>query len=164
MKKRDQYIEEYFLVLTLAAMVILIFGQVVGRYVFQSAPSWTEELARYIHIWQVWIGASYGIRLQRHLRIEAFRDLFSDVGKKVLDTISILVWFVLALSLAILGTQLVLSSLKNGQLTPAMQLPMWIPFLAIPLGSAGMVLRLLQQIWLIWKTPSPGTREGGNLV
>ncbi|CAM3397173.1 TRAP transporter small permease [Cytobacillus oceanisediminis] len=162
MKRLDKYLEEVFLVLTLAGMVILIFAQVVGRYVFDSAPSWTEELARYIHIWQVWIGASYAVRLRAHIRVEAFRNLFSDSFKKVLDTLSILVWFILALFLAVLGTQLVFSSLKNGQTTPAMQLPMWIPFLAIPLGGAGMSIRLLQQLWFIWKTPVRS--EGGEAV
>lgn len=59
MIKKFEKAEEAFLVLTLVAMVALIFGQVVGRYVFSNAPSWTEEMARYIHIFQVWIGASY---------------------------------------------------------------------------------------------------------
>lgn len=163
MKKRDQYIEEIFLVLTLAAMVLLIFGQVVGRYVFQSAPSWTEELARYIHIWQVWIGASYAVRLGKHIRVEAFINLFSTTVQKVFETVSIIIWFILALFLAVTGTQLVLSSIQNGQLTPAMQLPMWIPYLAIPLGGAGMSIRLIQQLWFIWRTPS-NDNKGGNQV
>ncbi|WNS76606.1 TRAP transporter small permease [Bacillus sp. DTU_2020_1000418_1_SI_GHA_SEK_038] len=163
MKFKDQYIEEFFLILTLVAMVALIFGQVVGRYIFNSAPSWTEELARFIHIWQVWIGASYAVRLQAHIRVEAFRNLFSTFIQKILDTVSNLVWFSLALFLAILGTQLVLSSLNNGQVTPATQLPMWIPFLAIPLGGIGMSIRLLQQLWIIWKSPS-NPSEGGTPI
>lgn len=50
MIKKFEKAEEAFLVLTLVLMVALIFGQVVGRYVFSNAPSWTEEMARYIHI------------------------------------------------------------------------------------------------------------------
>jgi C4-dicarboxylate transporter, DctQ subunit len=162
-KHKDEYIEEFFLVASLVAMVVLIFGQVVGRYVFQSAPSWTEEMARYIHIWQVWIGASYAIRQQKHIRVEAFRSLFSHRNQQILDTISIIIWFVLALFLAVLGTQLVVSSFHNGQLTPAMQLPMWIPFIAIPLGGTGMCVRLIQQLWIIWRTPV-NKGQGGDLI
>ncbi|MDQ0273131.1 TRAP transporter small permease [Cytobacillus purgationiresistens] len=158
---KDRYIEEIFLVLTMVVMVLLIFAQVVGRYVFSAAPSWTEELARYIHIWQVWIGASYAIRLREHIKIEAFTNLFSTFMRKIFETLAIIVWFLLALSLAILGTQLVLSSMKNGQLTPAMQIPMWIPFLAIPLGGAGMSLRLIQQLWIIWRMPPEDHKEEG---
>ncbi|WP_019240460.1 TRAP transporter small permease [Bacillus sp. AP8] len=164
MKMKDKYIEEIFLVFTMIMMVILIFIQVVGRYIFNEAPSWTEELSRYIHIWQVWIGASYAVRLREHIRIEAFVNLFSLLGRKIFETLSIIVWFLLALFLAVIGTQLVLSSLKNGQLTPAMQLPMWIPFLAIPLGGLGMALRLIQQLWIIWRKLPSNSKEGGNLI
>ncbi|MGR3765952.1 TRAP transporter small permease [Rossellomorea sp. NS-SX7] len=152
MKKKFDVLEETILVLTLALMVALIFGQVVGRYVFSSAPSWTEEMARYIHIFQVWIGASYAVKKRQHIRIESFIELFKGTARKLLETVSLIIWFLLALFLAVFGTQLVLASLQNGQVTPAMQLPMWIPFLAIPIGGAGMALRLLQQLVTIWRT------------
>lgn len=151
MKKKFDVFEETILVLTLALMVALIFSQVVGRYVFSSAPSWTEEMARYIHIFQVWIGASYAVKKRQHIRIESFIELFKGTARKVIDTAALLIWFLLALFLAVFGTELVLASIQNGQVTPAMQLPMWVPFLAIPLGGAGMALRLLQQLVGIWR-------------
>ncbi|XXM71966.1 TRAP transporter small permease [Lysinibacillus sphaericus] len=160
MKKKFDVFEETILVLTLALMVALIFSQVVGRYVFSSAPSWTEEMARYIHIFQVWIGASYAVKKRQHIRIESFVELFKGTARKVVDTAALLIWFLLALFLAVFGTQLVLASIQNGQVTPAMQLPMWVPFLAIPLGGAGMALRLLQQVVGIWRnTDEPPSGE-----
>lgn len=152
MKKKFEYLEEMILVLTLAIMVALIFAQVVGRYVFSSAPSWTEEMARYIHIFQVWIGASYAVKKRQHIRIEAFIDLFRGTSRKILETLALIIWFGLAVFLAFFGTQLVLASFQNGQITPAMQIPMWLPFLAIPIGGAGMALRLVQQFIMIWRT------------
>jgi C4-dicarboxylate transporter, DctQ subunit len=152
MKKKFEYFEEMILVLTLAIMVALIFAQVVGRYVFSSAPSWTEEMARYIHIFQVWIGASYAVKKRQHIRIEAFIDLFRGTSRKILETFALIIWFGLAVFLAFFGTQLVLASFQNGQITPAMQIPMWLPFLAIPIGGAGMALRLVQQFIMIWRT------------
>lgn len=152
MKEKFEYLEEMILVLTLAIMVALIFAQVVGRYVFSSAPSWTEEMARYIHIFQVWIGASYAVKKRQHIRIEAFIDLFRGTSRKIIETLALIIWFGLAVFLAFFGTQLVLASFQNGQITPAMQIPMWLPFLAIPIGGAGMALRLVQQFIMIWRT------------
>lgn len=143
--------EESALVLTLVAMVVLIFVQVVGRYVFGSAPSWTEELARYIHIFQVWIGASYAVKSREHIRVGAFIERFQGLPRKILETVGIIIWFCLALFLAFYGTELVLTSFQNGQVTPALQLPMWIPFIAVPLGSAGMAIRLIVQISKVWR-------------
>lgn len=152
--------EEAFLVLTLVLMVILIFGQVVGRYVFSNAPSWTEEMARYIHIFQVWIGASYAVKLRQHIRVEAFITRFSGLPRKILETVSLAVWFSLALFLAFFGTQLVLQSIENSQVTPAMQIPIWLPFLAVPLGGLGMAIRLIHQLILIWRGDYEMHKEG----
>lgn len=146
MLKKFAKFEEILLVFSLVLMVALIFGQVVGRYVFSSAPSWTEEMARYIHIFQVWIGASYAVKLRQHIRVEAFITRFHGVFRQVLEILSILIWFVMALFLAVFGTELVLSSINHGQLAPAMQIPIWIPYLAIPLGGIGMAIRLIIQI------------------
>lgn len=151
MAKKFARFEEIVLVSTLVLMVLLIFSQVVGRYLFQSAPSWTEELARYIHIFQVWIGASYAVKLRQHIRVEAFISRLKGTPRKILETISTLIWFLLALFLAVMGTKLVMTSIELGQVSPAMQLPIWIPFLAIPLGAAGMVIRLAQRFVEIWR-------------
>lgn len=159
MKIKERPIEEVFLIVTLVIMVVLIFFQVIGRYVFSSAPSWTEEFTRYIHIWQVWIGASYAIRLQRHLRIDAFINKLSPFYYKIVETASNVIFFTFALYLAYLGVNLIIKSMNYGQLSPAMQWPMWTIYIAIPLGGIGMAIRLLQNIIQIWKVSQKGAEK-----
>lgn len=151
MLKKFNRFEEIFLIATLVLMVALIFGQVVGRYVFQSAPSWTEEATRHIHIFQVWIGAGYAVKLREHIRVTAFVDIFKGNTRKVLDMIAVLIWFILMLLVAIFGTQLVLTTLSYGQVASGTQIPFWIPYLAVPLGALSMAVRLLQQVFEIYK-------------
>lgn len=146
MKKYFNRFEEGFLIATLVLMVLLIFGQVVGRYVFQSAPSWTEEFARYIHIFQVWIGAGYAVKLREHIKVTAFVNIFNGTARKIMDIASTLIWFVLIVLVAVFGTQLVLATLQYGQVSPATQIPMWVVYLAVPLGSVSMAVRLIQQL------------------
>ncbi|MGP4074834.1 TRAP transporter small permease [Halobacillus sp. K22] len=161
MSKIFANIEKGILVATLALMVVLIFGQVVGRYIFQSAPSWTEEIARYLHIFQVWVGASYAVKMREHIRVDAFVNLFHGVGRKILESISIILWFLLVLFLAVYGTNLVLDTISYGQQSPAMQIPMWIPMVAVPIGSLGMSIRLAIQLIKIWKgNDEPPKSEG----
>ncbi|MFC3041794.1 TRAP transporter small permease [Virgibacillus xinjiangensis] len=163
MAKKFARFEEIFLVFTLVAMVALIFGQVVGRYIFQSAPSWTEEIARYLHILQVWIGASYAVKLQEHIRVDAFVTRLSGKPRKVLESINVIIWFSLVLFLAVFGTQLVLQTIQFGQVSPAMQIPMWIPMVAVPLGSIGMTIRLLYQLKEVWKG-NYGKEDSGGVT
>ncbi len=158
MRKILNRFEEYFLVGTLVLMVVLIFGQVIGRYIFHSSPSWTEELARYIHIFQVWIGAGYAVKLREHIKIEVFVNLLYGTPRKIVEMISLIIWFILALFLAYFGTILVLDSINYGQVSPAIQIPIWVPYLALPLGGASMVIRLIQQMIEIYKNDYPKVR------
>ncbi|MFM1655139.1 TRAP transporter small permease [Brevibacillus sp. B_LB10_24] len=150
-KLLDERLEEVFLVLTMVAMVVLIFAQVLCRYVFESSLSWSEELARYIHIWQIWIGASFAVRKREHIKVEAFKNLFNETGRKCIDFIAIILWFCLAVFLAVAGTSLVTTILSKGQSSPAMQLPMWLVYSAIPLGGLLMSIRLIQQLYFLFK-------------
>ena len=146
MIKKFNRIEEGFLIATLVLMVALIFGQVIGRYIFQNAPSWTEEAARYIHIFQVWIGAGYAVKLREHIKVSAFIDLFHGMTRKVLDMVALIIWFLIVLLVAIFGTELVMTTLKYGQVAPATQIPFWLPYLAVPLGALSMMIRLILQM------------------
>lgn len=162
MLKKLSRFEEGFLVFTLVMMVILIFAQVLGRYVFQSAPSWTEEAVRYIHIFQVWIGAGYAVKLREHIKVSAFIDLFKGKIRKVMDMAAAFIWFFLVLFVAIFGTQLVIATFQYGQVSPAVQIPFWLPYLAVPLGALSMAIRLAIQLVKIYrgeeenKNPEPG--------
>ncbi|KIH71826.1 MULTISPECIES: TRAP transporter small permease [Salinicoccus] len=146
MIKKFNRIEEGFLIATLVLMVALIFGQVIGRYIFQNAPSWTEEAARYIHIFQVWIGAGYAVKLREHIKVSAFIDLFHGMTRKVLDMVALIIWFLMVLLVAIFGTELVMTTLQYGQVAPATQIPFWLPYLAVPLGALSMMIRLILQM------------------
>ena len=73
-KKFFDNFEEYFCVWTMAIMTILVFIQVVMRYVFSNSLSWSEELARFIFLWLSWIGASYAVKERSHFRVEMFHS------------------------------------------------------------------------------------------
>ena len=52
------HLEEYILVPSLMISTALIFYQVVMRFLFKDAPSWSEEAVRYLYVWQTWLGVS----------------------------------------------------------------------------------------------------------
>ena len=57
----DKHLEEILLVFGTMVMILLIFYQVVMRRCFNSSIAWSEELARYIFIWQVWLAVPYTV-------------------------------------------------------------------------------------------------------
>jgi len=138
----DKRIEEFILVLTMLIMVLMMFFQSTSRYFIGTSFSWGSELAQYLHIWQIWIGASLAVRLQSHIKVDVFVKLFPKMIQKVLNFIAILCWFIFAAFLAYEGSKYVMIVLESGQTSPSLHVPMWIPYLAIPIGGFLMVLRL----------------------
>jgi len=58
----------------LAAVIVLVFSQVVARYLFDRPQAWVEELCAYLFIWTVFLGAGAAMKLDRHIRVSSFED------------------------------------------------------------------------------------------
>ncbi|EHL66887.1 TRAP transporter small permease, partial [Cloacibacillus evryensis] len=93
-KKFFDNFEEYFCVWTMAIMTILVFIQVVMRYVFSNSLSWSEELARFIFLWLSWIGASYAVKERSHFRVEMFANMIKGSCRRFFEYFVLIVWFV----------------------------------------------------------------------
>lgn len=142
------YLEEYFCMGILVFMTLLIFLQVILRYVFSYSLSWSEELSRYLFVWISWIGASYCVKIDAHLRVTAIVGM---VPAKFLPYVNLLMyvcWAAFAALLAVKGVTLVEMLVRQGQTSAAMRVPMWIPLAAVPVGSALMTFRILAKIRL----------------
>lgn len=145
-KKLWDHFEEYVLVWSLMFSVALVFFQIVMRYVFSHSLSWTEELARYLFIWQVWLGASFAVKRRAHLKITVLTDSLTGLSQKSVELLSLFLWFGVSLFLAYSGGKLALLLLQRGQVSPAMRMPIGYAYASVPVGSFLMCIRLLEQL------------------
>ena len=141
----NDHLEKWFLILSLIVMVLVTTMQVVLRE-FGNATVWAEELCRYIMLYQVWVGASYAIHEDAHIRITALTNILKEKNKLKLELVVLTVWLIFALWLMIEGCVLVNKVAIMGQLSPAMQIPMEVPYASVPLGGLLMAIRLVQKI------------------
>jgi TRAP-type C4-dicarboxylate transport system permease small subunit len=74
---------ELVLVLCLAAMVAMVFGNVVLRYAFDSGIAVSEELSRYVFVWLTFVGAVVVARENAHMGVETLVARFGPAGRKV---------------------------------------------------------------------------------
>lgn len=141
----DRHIEEVFLVLFSAIMVAVIFLQVVMRQLDNSL-SWTEELARYCFIWLVYIGISYGVKKDRHIKVDVMLLVLKNKGKIILTIIANLLFIVFAIFVIRYGFDIAMQLLSFGQKSPANQIPMGLIYLATPVGMGLTLIRLVQNL------------------
>ena len=130
--------------LLVAAMVVLLFIQVVGRYGFENPPDWTEELARTVFIYLTFVGGALAIVRNAHLRIESFHSRLSPRSKTMLDILLAIV------GVAFLAVTLYYSVGLLGRLShqPMSSVPISKAFMfaAVPVGCALMLVYELLRI------------------
>ncbi len=74
---------ELLVVASLVAMVIMVFGNVILRYAFNSGITISEEMSRYCFIWLTYIGAMIAMRERAHLGVDTLVKYLPVMGKKV---------------------------------------------------------------------------------
>ncbi len=74
---------EWALVALLAAMTVMVFGNVVLRYSFNSGWNFSEEMSRYCFVWLTFIGAILAFRDHNHVGVETFVRLLGPMGRRI---------------------------------------------------------------------------------
>jgi TRAP-type C4-dicarboxylate transport system permease small subunit len=133
MKRLLTGLEKSLMAAVLAAMILLVFAQIVCRYLGRSF-SFTEEINQQLFIWVTVLGMAMAVRRGQLLGLK----LWSRTGKanlrKILSFISILVLSIYAATMIVLSAKMVWTQWHTGKSTPAMGWPMWLFGLAVPVG------------------------------
>lgn len=142
----DENLEYFLIVVFYSYFVIVVVVEVVLRYGFNSSLLIAEETARYAFIWLAWIAASLATRKRLHISIQVFEERQSRNTQFGLS----FVYNLLFILLCVYGIRYVLPIIQSqfdyGTLSRAAQLPMFLVYLAVPLGYALMVLRVIQNM------------------
>jgi len=111
------------------------------RYTISYTFSWFGELANYTMIFCAYLGASLGVKYGAHFSMEALSEYLPDRASHALKSLAYGISGVICLLFVYYGTLHILKTRAFGVKSPALQLPMFIPYLPIPLFSATMGFR-----------------------
>jgi TRAP-type C4-dicarboxylate transport system permease small subunit len=141
-------------VLAFATIVIVVFGQVVSRFLFNAPFSWSEELARYLQVWLIMVGSAVCLRKGLHLTVDyAVHSLPESSTKRNLHLLSLAAILFFLGIVFVSGISLITATLN--QRTPALQIPIWVVYLAIPVGSFLMFLESIGLVLTAFDGASP---------
>ncbi len=183
------HFEEWLIAFLMGAATFVIFVAVLHRYlsgvpVLQDALirinlSWAQELCIYMFVWMAKFGAAYGVRQGTHVGVDVLvRKLPPDKGK----------WLILfglaggALFTGVVGTLgarfvwdngfhyalfdllgLDVGDTPEGPTSPDLEIPTWIAYSCVPLGSYLMCLRFLQVAGRFIKTGVVPHHDAGHV-
>jgi len=134
--------------------VALAFCNVVARYVFDKSLSWAGELTTYFFIWSAFFGAAYCFKKDAHIAVTVFLEKIPAKWAKSLYLFSHIATLVFLSFVAYYGYEYLQLVIELEETSIDLEIPMWIPYLVIPISFFIATFRVAQKIVTIIKTPA----------
>ncbi|MGQ0672614.1 MAG: TRAP transporter small permease [Hyphomicrobium sp.] len=106
--------------------------------------TWAQELCMFMIVWMAKIGAAYGVRTGIHVGVDILVNALPEQRRRGLILLSLAAGALFTAIIGLLGARLVWHIGGTGQTSAVLEAPMWIVYLAVPLGSFLMCFRFLQ--------------------
>ena len=147
-KKFIVNIDQYVSAVLFIVIMVLLFLQVVTRYVFRHSFTWTEELSVLLFVWMTYMGVSSAVTYRKNLRIDALLDVVPFRVKKLLLIISDVIFILFNLYLIVPFVELIGSI--GGSRTPILGIPKAITYWLIPAILVISSAKLVYDIYRLW--------------
>ena len=145
-------INRWIMILLLGAMSIIIFTNVVSRYVTGGSIPWAEEVARHMMIWLTFIGCGLVLRFGGHIAIENLQDALPTRIAQLLRFIVLLCMLSFFAVLSYFGYFYVQRTMF--QMTAGTEIPFGYIYMAMPVGCVLSIIHavLIAKDWVATRT------------
>lgn len=186
-------LEELIITVLIGVATLIIFVAVVQRYglsnmgalmgwargnevpwLFDAAKSvfaflnsfnmtWAQEACIYLFVWMAKFGAAYGVRTGIHVGVDILLNALPGRPRYVMIIFGLLSGALFTAIIGTLGTHFVWHIAQTEQTSPDLEMPMWIVYLAVPLGSFLMCFRFLQVAWHFARSGELPSHDHGHV-
>jgi C4-dicarboxylate transporter DctQ subunit len=155
-------LEEVIIASLMGAATVITFIAVAHRYLvdvpllypylFQINLAWSQELCIYMFIWMAKFGAAYGVRTGIHVGVDVLINRLNDRWRKGVILFGLAGGALFTAMVGSMGAKFVIALMYTDQVSPDLEIPSWVVYACIPLGSYLMCFRFLQVSWTYWRT------------
>ena len=186
-------LEELIITVLIGVATLIIFAAVVQRYglsnagtlmgyakrgdlpwLFDIAKSvfsflnsfsmtWAQEACIYLFVWMAKFGAAYGVRTGIHVGVDILLNALPKGPRYYMIIFGLLAGAMFTAIIGSLGAQFVYHMGLTEQTSADLEMPMWIVYLAVPLGSFLMCFRFLQVAWNFAQTGELPSHDHGHV-
>lgn len=156
----DENFEECLLMILLILMTAVMFAQIIMRFVYRESMSWPEEFCRFSFVISGFLSIGYCIRRNKMLKVDILVGFFPDSVKKIFDLAGRVVTLIFFTYFSYYGYFAMMNSMRGGMKSPAMEVPMYVLYGSVFVGSAIGVIRQIQDLvkWF-WKKDNKENKE-----
>lgn len=137
-------IEKFVSCVCVSVMAVLVFANVIARYIFNHSLAFSDEMSTYLFVLMSFMGTAIAARRNAHLGLSILTDHMNPRMRTVVNIITYGIAALFCLLIIIFGIQMVISQYRLGQETAAMQWPEWIYGSFVPIGAAFSMAAFIQ--------------------
>jgi C4-dicarboxylate transporter DctQ subunit len=166
-------LEEVLIAFLMAAATLVIFMAVAHRFlagvpyaqdlVLKLDVSWAQELCIFMFVWMAKFGAAYGVRQGIHVGVDVLVRKLPDGPRRAMTLLALLAGALFTGTVAALGANFVWHMAHTDQTSADLEVPMWLVYLCVPLGSSLMSFRFLQVAYNFMKTGELPHHDHGHV-
>jgi TRAP-type C4-dicarboxylate transport system permease small subunit len=146
LRRIDKNAERWLLLTFYVMLVVTMAIEVLRREIFSFSSIWGEEIVRYSFIYLAWIGAAAAVKDRAHIRIDVLMHYLGPRSKALLYIFGDLVMFFVAVIALYWSYEAVHVSAKCGAVPDGLRISTVWFLMAVPLGFALIIWRLIQSL------------------
>ena len=124
---------EWFAMICMVCLTVIVFTDVILRYIFKRGFAWTQEIATLMLVWFSLIGMAIGVLEKIHISIEMFTSKLPDKALSVLESINHLLIAVFGGCMVYFG--LIIMNMTKMSTLPATKMPSSVLYVILPLSG-----------------------------
>lgn len=136
-------IEKYICIVILTVMLGILTWQVLMRAIGNS-NSWSEEVARYLFIWLVYVGGSMAAQRNAHIVIEILPKIWPKAIRRYIVIMGTIIWIVFSVFIIYYSGKYAIMLWIAKRISLGLLISMAIPHASVTVGYVFMVIRIIQ--------------------
>ncbi len=133
-----------FLNLLMILMTVFVLYAVFMRYLLNAAPTWSEEVTRYLMVWVAMGAMGVAMRRGKHIGLSSLVEMiwrkFTPYVLILADVLNLLFWVV------VLIPGVTMTLIVASQRSPSINMPMWIGYISVPIGGFYFILEMIHRL------------------
>ncbi|PHS78457.1 MAG: hypothetical protein COB59_06995 [Rhodospirillaceae bacterium] len=130
--------------------ILVVCQMVVMRYFLKASTVWQTEYVIYALVAATFIGSPYVLLIKGHVNVDLLPNYLGDKGRRILAFVASTAGLAFCAILALKGFELFYEALINNWTTDTVwALPLWIPYISLPLGIGLLALQYVADIFAI---------------
>lgn len=152
MGKILDYTEEIVIGCSMFVMILINFGNIVARYVFNASWAFSEEILIILFVYNSLLGASIAFKRRKHTGFTGVVEKLPHGLQKLLNLIVVVGIITMMIFLLYFGAQMCINQAKYGLKTSALGIPEYFAGATIPISAFLIIIRTIQNTFQDWKS------------